>query len=62
MLLQAAKVLVEQKKINLELVIVGDGNHKNNCPDNLRSTCKPQHDSKSRESGDYTPQKYKEVA
>ena len=39
-----------------------DGNHKNNCPDNLRSTCKPQHDSKSRESGDYTPQKYKEVA
>lgn len=39
-----------------------DGNHKNNCPDNLRSTCKPQHDSKSRESGDYIPQKYKEVA
>ena len=33
MLLQAAKVLVEQKKINLELVIVGDGNRKNKLVD-----------------------------
>ena len=39
-----------------------DRDRTNNNQDNLRSTCKPQHDSKSRESGDYINKKYKKVA
>jgi hypothetical protein len=39
-----------------------DGCHTNNHPDNIVSTCKPQHADKSRESGDYINKRYKSAA